>query len=181
VFGGTFDPPHHAHIKLARDAMEHLRCDKVLFVIAATSPFKQTVRQSSDEHRLAMLKLAIADQPWAEICTIELNRGGTSYTIDTLESLKQEFGQEVQLHLLIGEDQAVSFDEWCNNEAIQKIANVVVLARKGYESDRFETLPFEEIPISSTHIRERSSNDQSIEDLVSPTVFEYIAIHNLYE
>ncbi len=180
IFGGTFDPPHFAHIKLAKDAMHHLHCDKVLFVITATSPFKQTHVQSSDGHRLAMLKLALAEKPWAEICTLELERGGTSYTIETLQSLQKQYGAGVRFTLLIGEDQAESFNKWRNNKAIESIANVVVLARMEYTSERFETLPLEIIPISSSHIREQVRNGCSITDFVPPTVCTYIATHNLY-
>jgi nicotinate-nucleotide adenylyltransferase len=180
VFGGTFDPPHIAHIELAQSAMFHLHCDKVLFVVAATSPFKQTVVQTSNDHRLAMLELALADQPWAEISTIELNRGGTSYTIDTLVALQHKFGKHVHIHLLIGEDQAASFDQWRNNKEIESIANVVVLERDGHESDRFQTLPIKTNAISSSQIRKRAHSGQSIEKLVSPAVCAYITMHNLY-
>ncbi|MBC8203186.1 MAG: nicotinate (nicotinamide) nucleotide adenylyltransferase [Planctomycetes bacterium] len=180
VFGGTFDPPHLGHVELVKKAMEHLQCEKVLFVIAATSPFKQTNAHTLSEHRLAMLKLALAEKPWAEICTLELDRGGTSYTIDTLQTLQKQHETDVSFMLLIGEDQAASFDKWHNNEEIESIASVVVLGRDGYESDRFKTLPIETIPVSSSQIRKRCRDNQSIEHLVSPAVCAYIAAHNLY-
>ena len=181
VFGGTFDPPHLAHVELAKDAMAHLQCDKVLFVIAAKSPFKQSTVQTEDEHRLAMLKLALTKEPWSEISTLELDRGGTSYTIDTLQTLQKQYGENVNFTLLIGEDQAESFDKWRNIEAIESIANVVVLGRDGYKSDRFQALPFHTNPISSTQIRTRCRNSQSIKNLVSPPVWSYITTHNLYK
>jgi len=75
IYGGTFDPPHLAHTQLAKKAMDYLGCEKVLFTIAAISPFKKSDEQSSATDRLAMLKLAIQHSPWAEICTVELDRG----------------------------------------------------------------------------------------------------------
>ena len=150
VFGGTFDPPHIAHTSLVEEAMLHLECDKVLFVIAARSPFKKSHQQSSAQDRLAMLQLAITNCQWATISTIELDRGGTSYTIDTLEELQQQSEEEVNLTLLIGEDQAASFDQWHRNEDIQKIAHVVLLSREGSFSDRFDCIPIEPIALSST-------------------------------
>jgi len=127
-----------------------------------------------------MLELALTDLPWAEISTIELDRGGTSYTIDTLVALQHKFGKHVQLHLLIGEDQAANFDQWHNYKEIESIANVVVLERDAYKSERFLTLPMHTSAISSSQIREQACAGQSIEKLVSPSVCAYITLHNLY-
>jgi nicotinate-nucleotide adenylyltransferase len=180
VFGGTFDPPHIAHTRLVEETMLHLECEKVLFVIAARSPFKETHEQTSSEHRLAMLKIALADSPWAEICTIELERGGTSYTIDTLEELQQIYGKSVALTLLIGEDQAESFCKWHRNDDIKNIANVALLSREGSFSDQFDSIPIKPIALSSTEIRTLVHQGKAIDGLVLPGVAAYITTHNLY-
>lgn len=181
VFGGTFDPPHTAHTRLVEEAMLHLECDKVLFVIAARSPFKKTHEQTASEHRLAMLKIALAHSPWAEICTIELDRGGTSYTIDTLEELQQNYGKGVTLTLLIGEDQAEFFDKWHRHDAIKNIAKIVLLSREGSVSTQFDSIPIEPITLSSTEIRTLVHQGKAIEGLVLPGVAAYITTHSLYQ
>ncbi len=89
LYGGTFDPTHFSHVQLPLAAMRELEFDRVLYVPAFQSPLKNTP-QSSSEHRLEMLQLALAGCNWAEISTIELDRGGTSYMIDTIESLQHE-------------------------------------------------------------------------------------------
>ncbi|MDP6542225.1 MAG: nicotinate (nicotinamide) nucleotide adenylyltransferase [Phycisphaerales bacterium] len=181
VFGGTFDPPHLAHIELARKAMIHLGCSKVIFVIAAKSPFKEITKQSASNHRLAMLELALAKSSWAVISTIELDRGGTSYTIDTLKSLQKQFGDETKLSLLIGADQAESFSDWYREKDIEKLATVLVLARDGSANDRFETLPFPTIQLSASQIRNWVREGVSIDDVVCPEVAAYIDENNLYK
>ena len=181
IYGGTFDPPHFAHTQLSKKAMDYLSCNKVVFVIAATSPFKNTSNQSEEKHRLEMLRLALASEPWAEISTLELDRGGTSYTIDTLETLQSQYGDDVTFTLLIGQDQSEKFDQWHRADEIEAIANVAVLAREGSTSDRFETCPMRKMPLSSTQIRKNVNEGIEISDSVCPEVVAYITTHGLYK
>ena len=181
IYGGTFDPPHLAHTQLAKKAMDYLGCEKVLFTITATSPFKKSDEQSSATDRLAMLKLAIQHSPWAEICTVELDRGETSYTIDTLETLRTIFGENTSFSLLIGEDQAEEFDKWHRADDIEEIANIAVLAREGSTSDRFTICPMKKMPLSSTQIRLQVKEGIAISNSVCPEVSAYITRHGLYK
>ena len=180
IYGGTFDPPHLGHTVLAQQAMKQQGCDKVVFVIAAKSPLKQTDNSTAAEHRLAMLKLAIADLPWAEISTIELERGGTSYTIDTLEALRTTYPDGTKFTLLMGADQAESFGQWHRPDDIEAIANIVVLSREGSCSSGFEILPLSTIPINSTNIRACVADGSDIAGDVHPFVAAYIAEQGIY-
>ena len=177
LYGGSFDPPHIAHIRLPHDAMKLLGFDKVIYVPAFQSPLKEAPR-TSDAHRLAMLKLALADCDWAVISAIELERGGTSYTIDTIESLQEDEGE---LRLLIGADQWKQLKQWKRWEDIVRIANPVVLPREGFNVIDERVLPVEPLPEVSTDIRTRIRKGMSIDSFVPPQVSSYIAQHRLYQ
>ncbi len=181
VYGGTFDPPHLGHTVLSQQAMKQQECDKVVFVIAAKNPLKDTEKLTVAKHRLAMLKLALAGLPWAEISTIELERGGTSYTIDTLEAFAKMNPVETKLTLLIGADQTESFRQWHRPDDIEALANIVVLSREGSCCSGFETLPLQTMPISSTSIRACVAEGSEITGFVNPLVAAYIAEHGLYK
>jgi len=127
-----------------------------------------------------MLKLAIRHSPWAEICTVELDRGETSYTIDTLETLRTTYGENTNFSLLIGEDQAEEFDKWHRADDIEKNANIAVLAREGSTSDRFTICPMKKMPLSSTQIRLQVKEGIDISNSVCPEVSAYITRHSLY-
>jgi nicotinate (nicotinamide) nucleotide adenylyltransferase len=150
VFGGTFDPPHLAHAQLPMLAAAQLGCDEILYVPAAINPLKSgtKLKPAPPEHRLAMLLLAVADVPGAKISTIELDRKGKSYTIDTLRALHKQQGNSVGsspsprlrarppapspapiFHLLIGADQALDFHRWKNWQEIIELATPAVMLR----------------------------------------------------
>jgi nicotinate-nucleotide adenylyltransferase len=163
VFGGTFDPPHKAHAVLPAQAAEQLQCDLILYIPAAINPLKTDEPHASGEQRLAMLLLAIADVPNARISTIELDRAGPSYTIDTLGALHEECRRaehaqtaattvvtspsphapshkpetSPEFHLLIGCDQALDFHRWKDWREILKIAMPAVMLRPPWNVDSF--------------------------------------------
>ena len=176
LYGGTFDPPHLAHVELPRAAMEHLGFDRVLYVLAHQSPLKDSPL-TSETHRLAMLELALQDCQWAEASSIELDRGGTSYTIDTIESFRKE-GDE--LRLLIGADQWLQFKQWRRWEDILRLANPVILPRDGFEVSSERLLQIDSLPAVSTDVRELIKQGKSI-DIVLPEVAAYITQHQLYQ
>lgn len=177
LYGGSFDPPHRGHVEIPHAAMLHLQFDRVLYVPAYQSPHKTDARLASIEHRLAMLRIAISDCPWAEISTIELDRGGISYTIDTIESLQHD---EDEIRLLIGADQWEQFERWHRWEDILELAEPVVMPRAGFELDDTVVLPIEPFDAIATDIRTRINNNQAIDDLVLEGVAKYIAQHGLY-
>jgi nicotinate-nucleotide adenylyltransferase len=156
--------------------MESLQFDSVLYVPAFQSPLKQST-PTSEMHRVAMLELALTDCPWADISTIELDRGGTSYTIDTIESL---LGAHDELRLLLGADQWVQFKDWHRWEDILTLANPVIMPREGFDVSNKRLLDICPLPATSTTVRERVFRGENVEDLVPPEVATYIAQHDLY-
>lgn len=132
VYGGTFDPPHRAHIELPELARQQLGADALLYIPAAQSPHKLGTPPTPARHRLAMLQLALADEPHARILTDELQRGDTerpSYTVDTLTALRQRVHPDARLRLLIGTDQLLAFDRWHRWQDIVAMAEPAVMLR----------------------------------------------------
>jgi len=146
LFGGSFDPPHLAHMKLPMIAMNVIGADAVAYIPAGNQPFKRHTRQTPARHRLAMLRLALQDVPNATILTDEITRATQSpsenaprktnspidpptYTVDTLEALRKQLGPDVELRLLVGGDQLKVFDAWHQPERIIELAQPLVMVR----------------------------------------------------
>jgi nicotinate-nucleotide adenylyltransferase len=198
IFGGTFDPPHRAHVELPALVARRLECERIIYIPAAQSPLKDDAPRSSDGHRIAMLELAIRDLPQAEISTIELDRGGTSYFIDTLDELRRELGENVELYFLIGADQTLEFHHWKAWRGILEQATPAVMLRPPWTKETFgEALKREydadeaarwsswlvdapRLEISATDIRRRLSAGERVDDLLDPLVLGYIRTHRLY-
>ena len=182
LLGGTFDPPHIAHLIAAERAIDAIALDKVLFIPAAVPPHKSEAKISSVEDRLAMLRLATHDNPKFEISTIELDRPGPSYTIDTLRQLKQQSPSD-NFVLLIGTDQFQQFDSWREPDQILSLAEIVVVARSSSQQrrDGFRFFDMPLIDISATEIRQRVRDGRTIRYLVPDAVRTYIAAHHLYQ
>ncbi len=198
VFGGTFDPPHRAHIVLPPLVAKQLGCSFVLYIPAALNPLKTDAPPTADHHRLAMLRVALSGVQGIEIDTIELDRAGPSYMVDTLTALQHRYGKGVKLRLLIGADQAVQFHRWRDWKRILELAPPAVMLRppfthdayvaalkKQYTSSQVEqwaswTIPLPMIDVSSTEIRQRITTGSSLEDILNPPVIEYIQEHGLY-
>jgi nicotinate-nucleotide adenylyltransferase len=184
VFGGTFDPPHIGHVIAAQDAADTLGLDRVLFVPAADPPHKSERSITPAEIRLEMLQAALPPDPRFEICTLELERPGPSYTVDTLRALHSQ--QEQQLHLLLGADQARDLPQWREPEEIARLACIVVLSRAGVETARLPTnFPVREIrvtriDVSATDVRERVARNRTIHALVPAPVEAIIRARRLY-
>jgi nicotinate-nucleotide adenylyltransferase len=184
VFGGTFDPPHIGHMVAAQDACVALSLDRLLFVPAAEPPHKSGNVVTSANVRLAMLRAAVADNPRFEICTLELDRSGPSYSVDTLRELRNVY-PGAALHLLIGVDQVREFRTWRAADEVLELAQIGMLAREGAEippgADFVkETVPVTRIDVSSTLIRERVRAGKPIHYLVPDAVAEIIRQERLY-
>ncbi|MDP6532851.1 MAG: nicotinate (nicotinamide) nucleotide adenylyltransferase [Candidatus Marinimicrobia bacterium] len=189
LFGGTFDPPHIGHLLIAQTIFESEHFDKLFFIPALNPPHKDSDAITPIEHRVNMLELVIKDNPHFEISDLEVKRGGVSYTIDTIQSLKKEngFGSD-DLYFLLGSDTLKSFHKWKEPESILDECQVIVAVRPGFRpSDipawilsqiRFANLP--RIEISATTIRERWRTDKTIRYMVTQPVWEYINKKNLY-
>ena len=139
IFGGTFDPVHFGHLLLAECCREQCRLDLVWFVPNAVSPFKQNIKITGTEHRVAMLSLAIAGHGAFEINQHELDRGGVSYTVETLEHFKKEDPSR-ELFFLMGGDSLVDLPEWREPGRICELATIVAVRRPGMAELDFEAL-----------------------------------------
>lgn len=198
IFGGTFDPPHVAHVALPMLAAQTLGLEAVAYIPAARSPLKQAATQTSASDRLAMLRLAITENPRAFVLSDELERAASapsepSYTVDTLEAIRRRF--DGPMRLLIGTDQMRLFDRWRASDRVTELAEPAVMVRPPDTSEsllaalpddharsvwgkRFVTLP--RMDVSSTDVRERVRRGESIAGLVHPLVEEYIHRQQLY-
>ncbi len=198
VFGGSFDPPHKAHVALARAAIEQLELDS-LHVIPTGQAWHKARALSDAQHRLAMTQLAFSDVARVVVDDRELKRSGPTFTIDTLLALQVE-NPQAQLYLFIGADQLAAFQQWQRWSDILDIAIICIadrtqsiLASTSIDSqfdayqgrrERFVTLTLPLMPISATLIRELLSSGadaaRGITQLVPEAVARYIAAHQLY-
>jgi len=179
IYGGSFDPVHHAHLILARDALEALGLEKVTFVPAAISPFKKAAPTARGELRLAMLRAAIKGEPRFEVDECELRRPPPSYAIDTVEELRHGEGKS-EIHCLIGEDNVDKLTEWHCFADLEKMVQFVVLDRTGEQPSHNYPVVRRKIDISATEIRKRVASGRSIRYLAPPAVEDIIHREKLY-
>ncbi|MHC4767024.1 MAG: nicotinate (nicotinamide) nucleotide adenylyltransferase [Planctomycetota bacterium] len=198
IFGGAFDPPHVAHVALPPLVARRLGCGRILYVPAAISPLKTDAAATPATHRLAMLRLALDRVPEAEISSIELDRPGPSYTVDTLEALREQLEPNAELHLLIGSDQALVFEKWKRWQRILELATPAVMVRPpldeaGYRTRLRETYSAESaarwlswtaavpyLDICATGLRRHLAEGRDVRGLLQPAVLAYIREHGLY-
>ena len=179
IYGGTFDPVHHAHLILAREAIETLGLDKVILVPAAISPLKKSAPVASSEVRLEMLQAAIKGEPEFEANECELLRPPPSYTIDTVEEIRRR-ECDASVYCLIGEDNVEQLPQWHRFAELEKIVRFVVLDRSGKQPSHSYQLIHRRIDISATEIRRRVAQHESIRYLVPDSVDEIIQREKLY-
>ncbi len=192
IVGGTFDPVHLGHLMIAEQFADYVGLDRVILVPASRSPFKVDVPNvSSPSHRLAMLQRAIGGNPRFSLDEWELRRGGTSYTIDTVEHFKRQF-PDAELFLLIGADQARQFHEWRDRRRILTMTQLCIVRRHGTRLDvRVQQeltlggrppilVDCPLLELSSTEIRRRVAAGRSIRYLTPDAVADYIYEHSLY-
>jgi nicotinate-nucleotide adenylyltransferase len=192
VLGGTFDPIHNGHLHIANALRTALDLERVVWVPAGRPPHKIGQIVSSDRDRLAMLELALAGAATDQISTIDMERSGPSYTADTLEILAGQFAP-TRLFFLMGEDSLRDLPTWHDPARLLQAAELAVATRPGVDADlesvarrvptvegRVHLIPTKEIAISSSEIRQRVSDHQSIQGLVPAAVEAYIRDHGLY-
>ena len=183
VFGGSFDPVHVGHLIVAEAAADILQLEKILFVPARVQPFKIGQHSASVEGRVAMLQLAIAENPRFSLDHREIERAGPSYTVDTLRELHSETPQDA-LSLLVGADAAWDLPRWHDAELLTRYANLIALSRPGLEIPDFEMISeavdVPAINLSATHIRQSISKGVSLRYLLPSAVLEYIESNGLY-
>lgn len=195
IFGGSFNPVHLGHLVVAQDALEHMGLHRIVFLPAAQPPHKaEPLAPASD--RLEMLRLAVMDDPRFEVSSDEIDRGGVSYTVDTLRRFRERH-PDAALYFLIGGDSLLELHTWREIQTILQLAEIVTVGRPGVPLDKInpETVrlpdPWPErlggnivrghrVEISSTDIRGRCARGRSIRYLVPLAVERYIAAHQVY-
>ena len=194
VLGGTFDPVHNGHLIIAEEAQAKLGLAKIIFIPAGRPWFKDGENVSDMGRRLAMLELAVNGNPSFEIDTLELEREGATYTIDTIEELRKRMGEGVELFFILGIDALSELGRWKNPERLAAMCNFATMRRPGFTELDLESMEREvsgvsgkvhildnvQVDISSSDIRERVERGQSIRYLVPPAVRSYIEEHGLY-
>jgi nicotinate-nucleotide adenylyltransferase len=196
IFGGSFDPIHQGHLILAEACREQVELDQVWFMPCAVQPHKNSGARATDRQRVEMIELAIAGHDGFSLSKIEIERGGTSYTVDTLKQIR-ESNSEDQLFLLMGDDSLESFESWREPKTICELAVPVIVNRPGsgkvdlsvlqqYVNERrFElfqssTVQSPMIEISSSNIRSSVADEKSIRYQIPRSVQKYIEINALY-
>lgn len=197
IFGGSFDPIHNGHLLLAELCRESLELDQVRFLIASVSPFKTNSLPASNKVRSEMVKLAIGGNPMFEIDTREIDRGGVSYTIDSVRSIAHE-NPDSQLFLLMGADAIVDIAKWKEPEELFRLVSPCVLSRGGVGEPKWDVLkPYvncdrlaeiqrahvaaPQVEISSFDLRLRVMQGKSIRYQVPRSVEMFIQEHRLYK
>lgn len=188
LLGGTFDPLHVGHLIVAQDVVEGLELDELRFVIAARSPFKEVRDQTPGETRAGMVDAALGDDPRLRVSRIELERGGTSYAVETVRELRAS-EPEVEWYLIIGADQLSRLAEWREPEALARLATLVVMNRRGSDPGTMSVegldvswTPVEvtRVDVSSTRIRRRVARGRPVRYLVPEPVRRIIDDRGLY-
>lgn len=180
LFGGTFDPVHHGHLILAREAVERLQIDRLIFIPNTLSPHKQARVTASGELRMEMVRAAIRGEAKFEADDLELKRGGPSYAIDTVEEMLRQ-NPDAGLFYLIGEDNVAELHTWRRVQDLQRLAQFVVMSRTGHGRNHSFPVVERDIDISATEIRKRVAKNESIRYLVPEKVIAIIEQHNLYK
>ena len=195
VMGGSFDPIHKGHVKLAEDALHQAGLDYVVVVPAGKQPFKLNTRPESGRDRMNMVELALKGHPRLIPCSIELDREGVSFTYLTLRSLQELLGSDVELFFIVGADSIMKLDTWMNSEELLTRYSYIVGSRPGYEDyeldlciQRLEDIygtniiriENELIDVSSTELRRMIREGDDISRYVDRRVERYIHDRGLY-
>ncbi len=194
VLGGTFDPVHRGHLLVAEEARARLNLDEVLFVPAGQPWLKGDSLITAAEHRVQMLRLAIAGYPYFKLSTVEVDRSGPSYTVHTITALQAQLGAGNELFFILGWDALAQLPRWREPSRLIKMCHLVAVPRPGYPmpdlnsleaaipglSRRLILLEKPEVDIEATEIRNRVARGLSIRHLVPEPVDDYIKKHKLY-
>lgn len=194
ILGGTFDPIHLGHLLIAEESRVSLGLDQVLFVPAGRPWLKEGQPLTEACHRLKMVELAISSNPHFRVIRNEIERPGLSYTVDTLEELREELSGDAELFFILGLDAFESFHRWKDPDRILQLCRLAVVSRPGYgeeeqdrllanyrdQSDRICVLPVNNVDFSATEIRRRAAGGISFRYQVPEAVEAYIMEQGLY-
>jgi nicotinate-nucleotide adenylyltransferase len=197
VLGGTFDPVHYGHLVIAEEVYATLQLTEIVFVPAGQPPHKTSIEITSAAHRLEMLELAIASNPHFTISRVDLDRPGPSYTVDTLQLLRKQWGEKTAIYFIIGGDSLEDLLSWHDPSGILKqLTYLVAVRRPGYNEseasyDWLETrlsgikqrllvVDAPQFDISATDLRQRVSEGRPIKYQTPESVESYIVQYDLY-
>lgn len=195
ILGGTFNPPHNGHISAARNAQQALQLDKVLFIPTNLPPHKELPQGSATtQQRIDMVRLAVQELPFADVSTTEIERGGRSYTVDTVRQLKNRW-MDVDIYIIMGTDMLLTMESWHMPRVLLGMCSIAVVARSEDDRDaitqaartmredwsaKIEVIDCPALEISSTEIRENMKREQ-LDKFVPEKVANYIKKHGLYK
>lgn len=195
IMGGTFNPIHYGHLLMCEGIREEFGLEKVIFIPAKIPPHKNNAKITEAHDRFCMVNLAIADNPFFAVSDIEMEREGSSYTVDTLKACNEYLKNEENLALIVGADSLIQFETWRDYGAIFKLAAIIVASRPDTDEDILDNyiIKFRSqfganimrfsgkaMDYSSTEIRRRVEMGLSIRYLVPPEVESYIFKNRLY-
>lgn len=192
ILGGTFDPIHHGHLAVAEEVREALGLERVVFMPAASPPHKPGQPVTAPEHRLAMVRLAVAGNAAFEASDLEVRRGGASYTVETLAALRE--GGLADPWLILSSEALAGLPDWREPRRVLALARLAVVPRAGFDAlgpdwvearfpgtaDRVRFLSGPLLPISGSVVRRRAAAGRSVRYLVPDAVAAYIDRHRLY-
>ena len=194
ILGGTFDPVHHGHLEIAQRAKEEAGLDRVLFIPAGQPRLKSAEPQASPNHRMEMLRLAIAGIAGFEVSDVEVRRQGQTLTADTLRELQGEYGEGAELVFILGLDVLRRFDQWVEPQRVVELATLLAVSRPGYGAfdwagfyarnpyawGRVECVESTAIDVSASELRGRLAAGEPVSGLLPDGVERYIRENRLY-
>jgi nicotinate-nucleotide adenylyltransferase len=193
VIGGTFDPIHYGHLAAAEEARVKMHLERVLFVVAGVPPHKLNEEVTPVEHRLAIVSLAIASNPYFEISMVDVDRPGPSYTVHTISIMQEQMGQETEIFFIMGLDSLAELPTWHQPERLIESCRLVAVKRPGVDTDlaelessvpgiasRVDIIDMPEVDISSSELQQRVRDGLPIKYQVPEEVERYIMEHGLY-
>jgi nicotinate-nucleotide adenylyltransferase len=196
ILGGTFNPPHLGHLALARCALRELDVERVVLMPAHGAPHKPSANDPGPEHRLRMCRLAVDGADGLASCSLEIERGGPSYTVDTLRAIHASH-PDARMTFVVGADTARTLPAWREPQELLELTELAVAEREGAGREDVlgalaglsdgsagapgvSFLAMEAVPVSSSLVRERVASGEPVEELVGGAVARYIAEHGLY-
>lgn len=196
IMGGTFDPIHFGHLAAAEEVRQKQCCDKIIFIPSGNPPHKKERTLTDVAHRYAMTKIAVASNSNFEVSSIEIDRTGYSYTLDTVKQLYDRLGDNIELFFITGADALLEVETWYKVDELLRLCKFVAVTRPGYDRSKLEqklhdlqskygseiwSIDVPGLNISSTEIRKRVSEGSSIRYLVPEEVEKYIYDNGLYK
>lgn len=193
IMGGTFDPIHIGHLACAEQARESFSLDAVIFIPAGVPVYKRDQQVTPAHQRLEMCELAVRGNEYFDVSSVEIDRRGDTYTIDTLRQLRRHFPSNVELYFITGADAVVNIIKWKESSAIAELAHMISVARPGYTVSEKEKAEIEShskidvsylevtaLAISSSDLREKVRTGRSIRYLTMKSTLVYIEKNGLY-